>query len=1026
MRTLRSSASRATTEDGSASRSASGDEASLRGSASRSASSDEASLRGSASRSASSDEASLRESGVKRRDFFKIVAGTGAAAAAGGCQQATETILPLVVPNEQLVPGVAEWFPTVCRECPAGCGVLARNRDGRVVKLEGNPDHPVNRGGLCIRGQAALQGLYHPDRFSGPQRRDGALFTSVGWDEALKALADKVTAARGGGKARGIAVITQLETGSLGTLMDRWTQALGARSRVAFEPFAHEAIRAANRAAFGRDAVPYYAFEDAQVIVNFGADWVETWINNVALPASFARMHAFREGRTGTYIHIEPRQSLTAANADRWVLNAPGTELMLAAALLRMVGEAVGADRAGAVGQVDPRKVAEESGVPFETLTAIASALTRNKPSLVIAGGAAASGPDATQLQYVVSLINAALGNVGKTVRFGPDWAYGKATPYAEVAKLVQAMAAGEIEVLLLGPGVNPAFTLPGGLKAADAIKNVPFVVSFANQPDETTALAHLILPDTHWLESWGDYAPRTGVTGLMQPAMKPIRDARPMGDVLLTVGRTVLGAEEGKGPLPWAGFEAYLRAAWEPVVKGDLAGAQRRGGVWRDVASAAIAGRPAPVEATAAKLEGDAGGYALLAFPSLRMYDGRGASRAWLQEAPDPITSVAWDAWVEIAAETATALGITRGDVVRVTSPHGAIELPAYPTPTLHPKAVAIPIGHRYARYHVPRYVGAPSTSQNPVALLPAAAEAGGGIQYLGVRVTLAKTGARRPLAVLQATFDQDHRELARHVELGTAREEALRGRTEAHEVVTMYTGQRYPGYRWGMAVDVDACVGWGACVVACIAENNVPVVGKAEAAYGRQVHWLRIERWLPDGGKPEAQNFFMPMFCQHCEVAPCEPVCPVFAAYRTEEGLNGQVYNRCVGTRYCGNNCPYHVRRFNWFNFEFPTPLDVQLNPDVTVRQLGVMEKCTMCVQRIAAGKDHARDERRVVRDGDIMTACQQTCPTRAITFGNLKDEQSAVVKLAHSPRAYHVLEEIGTRPSITYLQKVVREHS
>ncbi|HZF05592.1 MAG TPA: 4Fe-4S dicluster domain-containing protein, partial [Patescibacteria group bacterium] len=425
------------------------------------------------------------------------------------------------------------------------------------------------------------------------------------------------------------------------------------------------------------------------------------------------------------------------------------------------------------------------------------------------------------------------------------------------------------------------------------------------------------------------------------------------------------------------------------------------------------------------AKLEGDAGGYALLAYPSLRMYDGRGASRAWLQEAPDPITSVAWDAWVEIASETAKSLGIARGDVVRVTSPHGAIELPAYPTPTLHPKAVAIPIGHRYARYHVPRYVGPPTTPQNPVALLSGAPEAlGGGVQYLGVRVTLAKTGARRPLAVLQATFDQDHRELARHVELGAAREQALRGRTEAHEVVTMYAGQRYPGYRWGMAVDVDACVGCGACVVACIAENNVPVVGKAEAAYGRQVHWLRIERWLEDEKRPEAPNFFMPMFCQHCEVAPCEPVCPVFAAYRTEEGLNGQVYNRCVGTRYCGNNCPYHVRRFNWYNYDFPEPLEVQLNPDVTVRQLGVMEKCTMCIQRIMAGKDHAhRDEKRVVRDGDIVTACQQTCPTRAITFGNLKDDGSTVSKLTHSPRAYQVLDEVGTRPGVSYLKKVVR---
>jgi molybdopterin-containing oxidoreductase family iron-sulfur binding subunit len=963
---------------------------------------------------------------VNRRDFFKIVATTGAAAASGGCQPAAESILPLVVPNEQLVPGVASWFATVCRECPAGCGVLARNREGRVVKLEGNPDHPVNRGSLCIRGQAALQGLYHPDRFAGPQRREGATLKGLGWDDALKTLVDRLSAARGASKGRGVALVTQLEAGSLGALLDRWTEALGTRARVTLEPFGHEAIRAASRAVFGRDAVPDYAFEHAQVILNFGADWVETWINNVALPSAYARMHAFREGRSGTYIHVEPRQSLTASNADQWVRNAPGTEAALALAVLKTLIDKGMADRAyaGVVAQVDVRKIAGECGVDAKTIERIAEAFGHGKPALAIAGGAAASGSNATQVQTAVALLNAATGNVGKTVRFGPDWAYGKVTPYAEVATLVQAMAAGEIEVLLLGPGVNPAFTLPGGLKAADALGKVPFVVSFANQPDETTALAHLILPDTHWLESWGDYSPREGVTGLMQPVMSPIRDARALGDVVLTVGRTVLGSAEGKGPLPWPRFEQYLKAAWEPVVKGDLAAAQRQGGVWRDVPTAVVAARPVPVDPAPARLEGDAKGYALLAYPSLRMYDGRGASRAWLQEAPDPLTSVAWDAWVEIAEATATSLGIARGDLVRVTSPHGAIELPAYPTPTLHPGAVAIPIGHHYARYQVPRYVNNPPTPQNPVALLSATAEAGGGgVQYLGVRVTLAKTGARRPLAVLQATFDQDHRELARHVELGAAREQDLRGKPETHEQVTMYTGQRYPGYRWGMAVDVDACVGCGACVVACIAENNVPVVGKGEAAYGRQVHWLRIERWLEDGGRPGAPNFFMPMFCQHCEIAPCEPVCPVFAAYRTDEGLNGQVYNRCVGTRYCGNNCPYHVRRFNWYNYDFPEPLEVQLNPDVTVRQLGVMEKCTMCIQRIVVGKDAARDAKRSVRDGDIVTACQQTCPTRAITFGNLKDDGSAVSKLAHSARAYHVLDEIGTRPGVSYLKKVVR---
>ena len=967
---------------------------------------------------------------MKRRDFFKIVTTSGAAAAVAGCQQSAERILPLVVPNEQIVPGVAAWFSTVCRECPAGCGVIARNREGRVVKLEGNPDHPVNRGALCLRGQAALQGAYHPDRFAGPQQRRGGALRAVSWDEALKLVAGKIGELRQAGRSKAVALVTQLENGSLAVLMDRWTQALGTRPRVSLEPFGYEAIRAANRIVFNRDAIPHYAFEEAEVILSLGADFIETWLSNVSYARAFKRMHGFREGRAGTFIHVEPRQSLTAANADEWVRNAPGTEGLLALAILRaMIDEGL-ADRrfSEAVAGIDVKKVAEESGVSAETIKHIATLFGRARPGLAVGGGVAVTGTNATPTLVAINLLNAATGAPGRTIRFGPDSAYGKVTPYGEVAQLVQAMAKGEIDVLLVGPRTNPAFTLPGGLKFADAARKVGLVVSFANQPDETTALAHLVLPDTHWLETWGDYAPREGVIGLMQPTMSPVRDALPMGDVLLRAARAVLGTEEGKGPLPWASFEQYLKTAWEPLLRGQLDGWQaalQQGGVWRETPPAPVTAKIGAVQASRPKLDGDPGGLVLLAYPSFRFYDGRAAGAAWLQEAPDTMTQAVWEAWVEIARETATKLGIAQGDVVRVSSPHGAIELPAYVSASLHPSAVAIPIGHRYAPYHA-RYVAGSPTPMNPVALLPAGADpASGAAAYLGVRVTLTKTGTRRPLAILQATHDQDDRELAQHVDLSTAREQALRGKPKEHEFLSMYPPQHYPGYRWGMTIDVDQCVGCQACVVACQAENNVPVVGKAQAAYGRQQHWLRIERWAE--GRPERPlNVFLPMLCQHCEVAPCEPVCPVFAAYRTEEGLNGQVYNRCVGTRYCGNNCPYHVRRFNWYDQEFPAPLDVQLNPDVTVRQLGVMEKCTMCIQRIVAGKDRARDEKRSVRDGDILTACQQTCPTQAITFGNLKDDQSEVSKLAHSPRAYHVLEELGTRPSVTYLKKVTRGHA
>src|SRR2546427_564464 len=559
---------------------------------------------------------------MNRRDFFKIVTVSGAAAASGGSQQASETILPLVVPNEQLVPGVASWFSTVCRECPAGCGVIARNREGRIVKLEGNPDHPVNAGALCMRGQAALQGLYHPDRIAGPLVREGSAgFKSATWDAASKTVSDRIAALKTGGKGRAIAVVTQLENGSLGGMLDRWVQALGARPRVTLEPFAYESIRAANRSTFNRDAIPYYAFEDAEVVLSFGADFIETWLSNVNYARTFARMHSFRDGRAGTFIHVEPRQSLTASNADQWVRNAPGTEGLLALAILRvMVDEGMVDRRYGeAVAGIDLKRAADTSGVGVETIKHIAKTFAAAKPGLAIAGGVAVSGSHATATQVAVNLLNAAAGNVGKTVRFGPDSAYGKVTPYAEVAKLVQAMAAGEIEVLVLGASVNPAFTLPGGLKVADAIRKVPFVVSFASLPDETTALAHLVLPDTHWLESWGDYAPMEGVNGLLQPTMKPIRDARPMGDVLLAVGRTALGTEAGKGPLPWESFEQYLKTAWEPVAKGpQWAEALSQGGAWRDVPAAGVSTSVGRVDAAAAKLDGG-DGLALIAYPSSR-----------------------------------------------------------------------------------------------------------------------------------------------------------------------------------------------------------------------------------------------------------------------------------------------------------------------------------------------------------------------------------------------------------------------
>ncbi len=983
--------------------------------------------------------------GMDRRQFFKVVATSTAAAAAAGCGRSTEQILPYVVPPENLVPGVAAWFSTVCRECPAGCGVIARNREGRVVKLEGNPDHPVNQGTLCLRGQAALQGVYNPDRIRGPLLRDaGGTLRPIKWEEAEKLLADKLGALVKEKQGRKIALVSQLESGSLGQLMDEWTKALGIRPRIAYEPFAYESIRAASRIAFSRDAIPHYAIEEATVLLSFGADFLEAWLSPVGYARTYAQMHALKHGKAGTFIHLEPRLSLTAANADEWVRNAPGTEALVALAMLRVIldeglvapGGDAGALKAAARA-VDLALIAKESGVPVETITRLARTFAKGKPSLAIGGGVAVSGENATQLQVIIHLLNYAVGNIGKTLRFGPDSAFGNVSPYREILALTRALEGGEVELLLLHR-VNPLFTLPAKAGIASALKKVPFVVSFADAMDETTAQAHLVLPDLHPLEAWGDFSPQKGVYGLMQPTMGlvPGYQAKAMGDVLLSVGKAVLAAPEGKGPFRWESFQEYVKGRWRELAK-ELAPGKpfeafweeslRKGGAWRTVPPVAVklSDEALKVAASVPKLGGEAQGFALLAYPSVRFYDGRGANKPWLQEAPDTMTQVAWDSWVELPVETAGTLRVRDGDLVKLTSPHGAIELPAYLSESLHPGAVAVPIGQGHTAYG--RYAtdnGRPRGA-SPIDLLAADAEAAsGGRKWLSVRVTLVKTGGRRPLAVVQATADQDNREIAQHVSLAAARELELRGAVpEKANVPSMYPDLKYPEHRWGMVVDLDSCTGCQACVAACQAENNVAVVGKEQLAYGRGLHWLRAERWQE--GKPShPETLFLPMFCQHCEIAPCEPVCPVFAAYHTQEGLNAQVYNRCVGTRYCGNNCPYHVRRFNWYHNPFPEPLNLQLNPDVTVRQAGIMEKCTMCIQRIMAGKDHARDEGRKVRDGDILTACQQTCPTQAIVFGDLKDRESRVSELSRSPRSYHVLEELGTRPAVTYLKKVTRE--
>jgi molybdopterin-containing oxidoreductase family iron-sulfur binding subunit len=979
---------------------------------------------------------------LKRRDFLKIVGAATVATNLPGCTpKQPKSLLPYVIPEEEIIPGRSVWYASVCRECPAGCGVQMRVREGRATKAEGNALHPVNKGALCARGQASLQGLYNPDRIQTPMRRkSGGGWEPLDWQGAGEYLVSRLKDIRKNGGGSKIAFVSQHITGSLDALVDDWLGALGSTRRFRYEPFAYEAVREANKRTFGRDEIPTFDFSGVRTVYSFGTDFLETWVS----PVEYARQFSAGRGREDQgrvrFVYIGPRLSMTAANADRWVNVHPDMLGNLALAFVQVIlaedlGTQLSAREKESISRLvrgfAPDQISWPTGLPVDQITNLARAFAASKTSLAVAGGCSAQGEFGVQVNVAVNLLNYVCGNVGRSIRFGPVNTLSNLSRYAEIENLLRSMERDEVSALVLSD-VNPAHSVPAAAGVAAAMAKVPFVVSCASFMDETAALAHLILPTHTRFESWGDFEPQEGVHGLMQPVMQPVFDTKMLGDILLASGRQLSSSGSFEAP----SFHAYVKDRWktlhaklgrgvafEPFWIESLA----RGGVWEKVASRKVS-LVDGLSASAVKGPGEVpartgNAFTLLAYPSISTFDGRGANRPWLQEFPDPMTRQLWGTWVEIGQEDATRLGIAEGDRVQVTSPYGRYELPAHVYRGLRSGYVAIPLGQGHSTNG--RY--ASGVGANAFALLDpkASPDGSGGLMLLGTEIELLKLSGTLQFATVQESESQERREILQEIPLVTL----LKGSSvETPDEPSLYPEQTYPQHQWGMTIDLDKCTGCGACVTSCYAENNIPVVGKDEVVNGREMAWIRIDRYYRDRpSEPkhpgEEEAGFIPVLCQQCGDAPCETVCPVYAAYHTEEGLNGQVYNRCIGTRYCANNCPYKVRRFNWFEHEIPEPLNWQLNPDVTVRSKGVMEKCTFCIQRIVEGKNNARMERRNVMDGEIKPACQQTCPAQAIVFGDLKNPESAVSKLSSrdEPRQYHVLEELNTRPAVTYLKKI-----
>jgi len=988
--------------------------------------------------------------GYNRRDFLKIV-GAGAGMAASGCgKKLPEKFIPYVVQPDEVIPGVSTWYASRCGECSAGCGVLIRTREGRALKVEGNPHHPINRGGLCAHGQSTLQSLYDPDRIREPIKRDvGGAFAPIGWKDAIDSFAQAVADA--GTANAEVILLTGPTSGSEAALIEELSKKIPALKHYQYEFAGSDAVDLAAEKVFGAGMRTSFDFSKAKTIVGFGADYLETWISPVEFSRGWAEGRRLNsEKKVSRVIHVEPRLSLTAANADRWIMNAPGSENAIMLALLKAVSAKKGGGSsavASLVSATEPNALLEGSGLSVKDVEAIADELIANGPSLVVAGGASVSGDRGVSGAVLANLLNAALGNVGTTVKVQRSNKKAALT-YGGLTAMLNDIAEKKRKVgVMIVSGVNPAYTMPRQAKFKAALSQIPTLVSVSTHSDETTELATLILPMSHCFESWSDSEPRPGVFNLGQPAMQPLYKTQSLGDTLISLAASSKLKDAKLENI--TSFYDYIKAKWKART-GEGGFDSRwldyveKGGDW----SKAVEAGSGSVSIAAADLKDlvpaskpkASGTFALLAYPTVNSFDGSSANRPWMQELPNPMTSAVWGSWVEAHPETAAGLGLKTGDVVQVFGEHGYIEAPLYITKYIHPQLLAVPLGQGHESFgRFANGIGANVLSMLP----PDAAKESLQMLTSGVKVRTATLGKER-LVMLQGSDSQYKRGIGRVVTLAALNEHghaeenekvheeghgeeedplALGPREEPHG---MYQQMQHSQlvYKWGMNVDLSTCTGCAACVVACYAENNVPVVGKTVCDEGREMSWIRIERYL-DGPPERPVEGFVPMMCQHCDNAPCEPVCPVYATYHTEEGLNSMVYNRCVGTRYCLNNCSYKVRRFNWYKYAWPEPMNWQLNPDVTVREVGVMEKCTFCVQRIREAQGNAKDLGRLVQDGEIQPACASSCATGAITFGNLLDKKSRVAELSEDPRVYKVLDvALNTQPSVTYLAKVVND--
>ena len=992
-----------------------------------------------------SNDKGLLDAKTPRRDFLKYLGFTTAAAAvAASCEVPVKKAIPFANKPEDIVPGVSNYYATTYVQDGDAVSIVAKVRDGRPIKIEGNELCPITQGGTSARVQASVLDLYDGARLRFPTI-DGKETTFEAID---KAVAEAIT-----GKTGIVLLSSTVNSPSSLTVIQQFLAKYPGSKHVTYDAISYSGILLANEANYGKKVIPSYKFDNAKVIVSVGADFLGTWISPIEFAKQYATGRKINEANPemNKHIQFESVASLTGSNADERFLHRPSETGAIVAALLSAV------NGAGATG-INNAEL--KAGIEKTAKT-----LVENKgASLVVCGS------NDVSIQIAVNAINEALQAGGKTI----DWSttYNVKTGVdADFAKLVDEMNAGSVGALLV-IGANPVYSWFDSAKLKTGLEKVSVKISFNSKPDETTQVCKYVIPDHHFLESWGDAEAKTGHFSFIQPTIYPLFKTRQWQDSLLK----------------WSGattdYLGFLKSFWSTKLVGSNA--------WDKALQDGVTGTPsstlmasifngAAVQPALAKISAIKIGTKteLQLYQKIAIGAGQGAANPWLQEMPDPVTRATWDNYLVVSPAMAkTLLNIDlnnngQADNYEVQPPKKVVEikvngktikLPALIIPGTHKDTVGIAVG-----YGRDKKVGRTVVDNNGqlvgANVFPFAAIADGSVSFDITEVDLKLTDEKYPVALTQThniyNTDQGNRiEVMKELtfaqykknpkEVLEEREHELKpygGLENFKEEGTIYKPIDKPGIKWGMSIDLNACNGCGACVVACTAENNVAVVGKPEVLRFHDMQWLRIDRYYT-GNLENPTVVFQPLMCQHCDNAPCENVCPVAATNHSSEGLNQMTYNRCIGTRYCANNCPYKVRRFNWADYSgadsFKHNQDelndtvhymnddltrMVLNPDVTVRSRGVIEKCSFCVQRLQDGKLKAKKESRPLETGgegkqwDLKVACQQSCPTNAIVFGNANDSKSAVSvhRTSNNNRIFYSLEQLHVLPNVSYLAKV-----